>query len=469
MFCTPFALYHSAIKTGGWITGFTKGGIQLKIIINVVLAFAFVLISVPAFAFHSGGVAECEGCHSMHNSFEGAANVTGMSQYKSGPYLLKAQDQSGACLNCHQAGDTTPGPVTGKDNGYHISTAGVTAYDSTTPVELTPGGDFAWLKKTMTFYLWHDPSVSTEGDRHGHNIIAVDFGYTQDMVLTAAPGGTYPAANLACSSCHDPHGKYRRLADGTKATTGLPIFNSGSYINSKDPITGVSAVGVYRLLAGVGYQPKSLTGSYAFANPSPDALAPSSYNGLNDTIAGGKDRVAYGQGMSEWCANCHTAMHKDNYTSGTKGLVHPAGNGAKLTAAIAGNYKSYVSSGIAGTPASGGYSSLAPFELGSGDYAAIKTFQASPGGVSTSSNVLCLSCHRAHASAFESMTRYYLGNEFMTVADASNAAAYDSSTTENKINTGYSVTQQQNAYNGRPASLFGPYARDYCNKCHAKD
>ena len=54
-----------------------------------------------ALAFHSGGVAECEGCHSMHNSFEGTANVTGLNQYQSGPYLLKANDQSGACLNCH--------------------------------------------------------------------------------------------------------------------------------------------------------------------------------------------------------------------------------------------------------------------------------------------------------------------------------------------------------------------------------
>ena len=57
----------------------------------------------------------------------------------------------------------------------------------------------------------------------------------------------------------------------------------------------------------------------------------------------------------------------------------------------------------------------------------------------------------------------------MTVADATNAAIYDSSTTENKINYGYNQAQQQNAYNGRPATVFGPYARSHCNKCHAKD
>ena len=97
-----------------------------------VLAAAALLISAPAaFAFHSGGVAECEGCHSMHNSFEGSANVTGMAQFASGPYLLKAQDQSGACLNCHNAADTV-------GSGYHISTAGVTPLDSTSRLNSPP-------------------------------------------------------------------------------------------------------------------------------------------------------------------------------------------------------------------------------------------------------------------------------------------------------------------------------------------
>jgi hypothetical protein len=86
-----------------------------------------------------------------------------------------------------------------------------------------------------------------------------------------------------------------------------------------------------------------------------------------------------------------------------------------------------------------------------------------------SNNVMCLSCHRAHASGFNSALRWFYMSEFMTVADSANAAIYDSSTTENSINYGYNQTQQQNAYNYRPATVFGPYARSYCNKCHAKD
>ncbi len=47
----------------------------MKIAVAAVFAFAY----GNAYAFHSGGVAECEGCHSMHNCFEGSANVTGMA------------------------------------------------------------------------------------------------------------------------------------------------------------------------------------------------------------------------------------------------------------------------------------------------------------------------------------------------------------------------------------------------------
>ncbi len=430
---------------------------------RLAVAVGFALAFGNAQAFHSGGVAECEGCHSMHNSEGGVANVTGMPQYTSGPYLLKANDASGACLNCHNSPDAAA-------TGYHISTDDSKLGPGLPPVEMTPGGDFAWLKKTYLIHIRGAP-LTNEGDRHGHNIIAQDFGFAADKELVTAPGGSYPAANLGCQSCHDPHGKYRRFADGSIATTGLPIFASGSYGTSAAPIANVSAVGAYRLLGGVAYQPKSLVGNFAFANTVPAASAPSSYNRAETS---GQTHVAYGKGMSEWCANCHTAMLENSYVSGMKGLVHPAGNAAKLTAPIVANYNSYVSSGImTNTDPLKAYSTLAPFELGTADYTVLNALavitDTKDQSASTGANVSCLSCHRAHASAFQSMARYNLSNEFMTIADASNAAAYDPSTTENKVNYGYNVAEQTNAYYGRAATAFGPYARNYCNKCHAKD
>jgi hypothetical protein len=342
---------------------------------------------------------------------------------------------------------------------------------------MTPGGDFAWIKKNYQFVL-RGSTVNNSGDSHGHNIVAADYGYTADHTHTGnvSPGGNYPVDSLACSSCHDPHGKYRRFADGTYATTGLPIFNSGSYNTSADPISGVAAVGVYRLLGGVGYQPKSLAdqgGSYQFVNPSPEAVAPSTYNRSEATT---QTHVAYRQGMSEWCANCHGAMLENNYASGTAGHRHPAGSSAKFTAAIAANYNSYVSSGIlTNTDPTKAYSTLAPFELGSGKtWAQLKALAVNTDdqdqSASTSANVMCLSCHRAHASGFAEGTRFMLENEFMTT-NTSGVAAYDATTTNggSGINQGLSVAEQQAAYYGRPATFFGPNARNYCNKCHAKD
>src|SRR5689334_10329986 len=190
----------------------------------IVAAAAIAGYAPGASAFHSGGVAECEGCHSMHNSFEGQKNVTGSAAVgQSGPYLLKAQEQSGACLNCHNSADSTP-------SSYHISTDGskVVPFGSGVqgPIEMTPGGDFAWLKTTRTGLVRGQP-VTWDGVRQGHNIISSDYRYTQDKLQTAAPGGTYPAANLACSSCHDPHGRWRRDASGVVGTPDGKASGSG--------------------------------------------------------------------------------------------------------------------------------------------------------------------------------------------------------------------------------------------------
>ncbi len=445
-----------------------------KLSIILVAAFAIMFgLSTTSFAFHSGGVAECEGCHSMHNSFEGSPNVTNRTFAQgTGPYLLKANDQCSTCLNCHNAADTGP-------SSYHISTNGITPYDSTSPVEMTPGGDFAWLKKTMTFVV-RGNTTTNDGSRHGHSVVCQDYGYVSDDVLTQAPGGTYPAGNLACSSCHDPHGRYRRFADNTYNTTGLPIFNSGSYNSSANPIAGTSAVGAYRILGGSNYQPKSLTGSYAFTSDPMDVVVASTYNRSEGSASGGRGEatvtgISYGKNVSEWCANCHTAMLQNSYTSGMAGLRHPAGNGAKLTSAIATNYNAYVSSGIMTnvTPQKS-YSTLAPFATDQNDRSVMKpqavtaaAFVSNHPDAAVTDNVMCLSCHRAHATAFESMLRWnYAGNEFMTAADSAGNPIYDS---VNGKGTGYSQTQSQNAYYGRPATFFGANARSYCNKCHAKD
>lgn len=409
------------------------------------------LLAAPAMAFHDGGVARCEGCHTMHNSLDGATMPTtaayGGTAFQVAGFLLQGNGStSDACLNCHQ-GDTDTGA-----SSYHVSTIS-TAMDAVTtfPKQRTPGGDFGWINlNTGSKY------------KRGHNIVAPSHSYTADGRFTvASPGGTYPADKFNCASCHDPHGKYRVLP-GTDAytaqvTTGGNIAESGSYAN----IDTTETTGVFRLLAGVGYSPKSINGAHTFANASPVAIAPNTYNRTEATT---DTRVVYGKGMSEWCANCHQSLYENAYVSGEAGHTHPAGNAEKLDSFIVTNYNSYIASGNLTGDGSAAYTSLVPYEEGSADRDVLKVHAVNDGSVKTgpdaNANVMCLSCHRAHASGFNSMLRY-APDSFMTVDNGSGVSVYSVAADANNMLTA--------AYYDRPATNFIAYQRALCNKCHAKD
>src|SRR3989304_466861 len=69
---------------------------------------------------------------------------------------------------------------------YAFHSAGVA------PLQRTPGGDFGWLKKSYTFVI-RGTSYTDDGATFGHDITAVDFGYSgRSNNPEGAPGGTYP-------------------------------------------------------------------------------------------------------------------------------------------------------------------------------------------------------------------------------------------------------------------------------------
>lgn len=434
------------------------------IAISAAMAIIFFgLTAREGLAFHDGGVAACEGCHTMHNSSRGASMITGGVQFQGVQYLLKGSDQSSTCLKCHAANDATP-------NGYHIMTFPVPA-GGTPPSQMTPGGDFAYLGKNYSWITSYYAPGSSPGERHGHNVVASDFSLVADTTLTTAPGGTYAAGQLHCSSCHDPHGRSRIHSDGSQdrnAVIGVlsePIRESGSY--GAVPTAG-EAVGVYRLLGGIGYVPKSYGGGPAFTANAPVAVSPSSYNRSEVST---ETRVAYGEGMSEWCANCHNDMHNDSLASK---LIHPASNAAKLTAEVTANYNAYVASGNLTNVLATSYSSLVPYEEGTSDNVtlvshAVNDGSATAGPSTGNENVMCLSCHRAHATAYDNMTRWQNYSEFVTVdgsipgTNASGHAAYG------QYAMGKTVAENQAALYGRDIGAFATFQRSLCNKCHAKD
>jgi len=415
-------------------------------LLALLAALVAVGVSTTAYAFHSGGVAECGGCHSMHAPKAG------------GTALLIGIDQSSTCLSCHEhAGDTGP-------SSYHISTAPADMPVGVPPKQRTPGGDFGWLKKGYTMTI--RGTTSTElSETHGHNVVAADFAYIADPTNTTAPGGTFTSSNLGCQSCHDPHSAVRRLSDGSYVRGGVvgsataPIIASGSYNNSAIPAAG-QAVGVYRLLRGLndGSQPGA-----TFAGV-PIAVAPSTYN---QTEATQQVRVAYGatgtNTWGNWCATCHAGMHSSgNY-------VHPIDQ--SLGTGVAAVYNAYVKSGDLTGAAATSFSSLVPYAENTGDIPTLKSHSSNSGaflnGPGTSDKVMCLSCHRAHATGFPEMLRWNMEGEFMVYNSL--WPGTDTTPTVPQFARGRLGVETQAAYYDRPVTQFASYQRVLCNKCHARD
>ena len=427
---------------------------RIMLILGAAALMLFGLTTVN-YAFHSGGVAECEGCHTMHNSLGNVrmtinANPIGVAN----PYLLVGQDPSSTCLDCHAQPDTAP-------SSYHIMTLPFAA--ATLPVEMTPGGDFTWLAKDFT-WVPRAGSATEESlaSEHGHNVVAADFGMLADTRLTAAPGGSYASTALSCISCHDPHGKTRMLdTAGTFSTTGKAIRTSGSY--GADP-NATFAVGAYRLLGGVGYAPASQPTAPAFTIRPMIAAVNSSYNRTENTSS---TRVSYGSGSSDWCSNCHNAMHSVLSTV-PGGHVHPTD--VALGGTIAANYNSYIMSGNRTGSGATAFTSLVPFQKDNYvQNSVLATFRTSTAGPLSNDRVSCLTCHRAHAGGWNSILRFSYGNEFMTVSDAAGTAIYADPATNPAQAQGRTTAETARAYYDRPATTFSPYQRVLCNKCHAQD
>lgn len=368
----------------------------------------------PAQAFHIGGVGACDSCHSMHNPMDGGSS--------SGSLLL-ASDPSSVCLNCHAGpgGGTSPS-VFSPDGSA-----------------LTPGGDFYWLSKTFTW-----GSGSSTGDSHGHNIIAQDFNLGQDLHLSQSPGGTYQSSALGCTSCHDPHGQ---VQGGTGGSGALPISVSGSY--GEQPAAGTLR-GNYRLLGDSRYEGGSAATSFLFSYDAPIARQ-------NNAIPFGESdfsHVDYGTGMSEWCANCHEQILRGEHEQmAGGGFEHPSGSSALLPGEIISMYNSYIRTGELSGSSATAFLQFVPFERGISDPLQLDPLSRS--GPNTNSRVMCLTCHRAHASAFRAMGRWDL--DAALLADSHPAAG----------DGGVAGTDIYYSYYARNIAIeFGPTQGPFCEKCH---
>ena len=384
-----------------------------------------VLLSTIAYGFHEGGGEEyCLGCHNINRS-ENSQNL-GIGE-SSSPFpvamTIKGSDPSSTCLRCHS------------------ETGAIQSVLSNDGSKFTPGGDFYWLQKTFS---WREGvlSYTSEADSHGHNVVALDYGLHQDRRQSTAPGGRFLASSLACTSCHNPHAT-TMANGGTGNTTALLT------VYGEEHFEGIFK-GNYRLLGGAGYDGSTQGSAATFTHGPPVAVADSSSWTESDS-----SHPAYGSGMSEWCANCHPAFL--NSSTGGVGGKHPAGKGARLNADIAKNYNSYLKTGNLSATKASAYLALVPFELGISDVVFLDP-SSSSGPVFGNANVMCLTCHRAHASAFKSIGRWDFETAFIT---DSHPQFGDGGASGNDV---------VNSYYGRDMMVeFGENQRQLCNKCHLKD
>jgi hypothetical protein len=117
------------------------------------------------------------------------------------------------------------------------------------------------------------------------------------------------------------------------------------------------------------------------------------------------------------------------------------------------------------------YTFMVPFEAGTSDYGLLKQM-AKSGGAATAgpglqANVMCLSCHRAHASGWDHGGRWNLKAEFLVYNGQ--FLGIDDSTVPPRISQGRTRAEIRTMFYERPATAYASYQRSLCNKCHAKD
>jgi predicted CXXCH cytochrome family protein len=315
-----------------------------------VAGLLLVLFATPALAFHELGVATCDGCHTVHNSQDGAP-MSPDSPFGSGS-LLRFSSATDVCLECHAAAN---GAVMGDD--------------PLNPPKERGGGNFVFLLEDNINdrVVGNPPPIG--GNHAGHNVTSVAWGISVDHDHNVSPGGSFPSAQLSCTSCHDPHGNEN-----------------------------------FRMLRGQG--PTNLT-SFAFVNPAPEATGLNLLMGQETQT----NHTAYLQGWAAWCANCHGYYHEQN----NQGFDHPAEH--ELEQEIADSYNQYNGPD---DPTGGSFTTAYVPDVPVED-PAMTTSTTS--GATANSRVTCITCHRAHATSAPASTRWDPKVEFLDT-DGMASASY---------------------------------------------
>ncbi|HIJ77680.1 MAG: hypothetical protein OEY01_00025 [Desulfobulbaceae bacterium] len=308
----------------------------------------------------------CVDCHTMHNSQNGESVVFKYDTITKGivsgvdevnPGLLNTD-----CVGCHQ-GTNSPGSVPFVlDINATDGTYGTTGTEGTT----LAGGNFFWV---------------AGNERAGHNVAGI---VGSDLTLTTAPGGDM-AVQVTCAGINGCHGDTG--SDGqVQSLLGSHHKNDSSVWKTGVLATPTDMSASYRFLAGV----KGMEDTGYELNPSKSKH--NRYYGVDRNISGD---AATGS-ISSLCARCHGDFHSgagvgaDGFTTSVW-LRHPVDYDMSR-ASSSSEYATY--------NGDNSYSVISPV-AGSADGMDDTLYNQTGDAI-----VMCLSCHRAHGSRFDSSLRW---------------------------------------------------------------
>ncbi len=369
----------------------------------LVIFSVFFMLWTPC-PLHAKVTGPCADCHTMHNSQGGSAVATDSEgNLISTPHekLLKT-----TCVGCHS---NSTGNATIVNHTPIVLTA-------SEPVYPTNGSASGTLAAGNFYWVLHATPNNADPDTSGHNCLAIP-GVSADSHLSQAPGKPDSANGPNCAGCHD-------RIDSCKSCH-TPAHHAD---DTGGGVIGASG-GWYRYLNS-SYHGTANTGVKGIEDPDWEQTVSASdhneYNGCNNPYGNDDNSI------SNDCAGCHYKFHGINYTD-TNGTVvadnhspwflHPTH--LPLPNDTNKEYYYYNNPGGGGP---GDYNPQAPVARDPGVLAGMSgpTNIVTPG----SDQVMCLSCHRAHASPYPDMLRWNYVNDCQAGQSNANCGCFVCHTTK---------------------------------------
>ena len=337
--------------------------------LSALLAISFLFLLFMAGVTMARVSGPCSDCHTMHNSQNGVAVVSG------GPYRALTK---GDCVGCHT------GTNNGSNNIPYVLDNSAPTYNFDGTKNTLAGGNFYW--------------VATSGgatDADGHNVAGIA---NADATLTSPPGfnttdytahgsiGTDWTNNrLSCAGTYGCH--------GTHTSTDDFAAISGAHHADDSTIDGLTVGTSFRFLYGIKGTEDS---DWEYTNSSSDH---NGYYASDYQTTGTMDTAS----INYLCAECHGNFHLhsqiDDSTTGSPWLRHPTD--FDMNNVSSKEYGNYPNATLYNSvSAAGDYFVDVPVGNTSGAVNS-KVLQASGDAI-----VLCVSCHRAHGSPYADLLRW---------------------------------------------------------------